>query len=262
VASGTNDVIGNPMLANGGGRTAADYRIGSGSAAIAKALNVATVVSQDYFGVARITPFDIGAHQFSAAAVADTIAPSTPANLRTTGGSTTSVALTWDAATDNVGVTGYTVLRNGITMANVSGTSWTDSNILVSTLYSYQVVAVDAAGNRSVASIALSLATNTSEAGTGTLPAPMLSGSTLSTSSIGLTWTKSSTVTIASWSIYRDGKLIGKTSKPSYTDSGLKAGASYTYAVKAADAAGNISALSNSVRVSTATGAKARSIRH
>jgi chitinase len=57
--------------------------------------------------------------------------------------------LTWNAATDNVGVTGYRVYRNGVLVSTVSGTSYTDTGLVAGTTYQYRVTAIDAAGNES-----------------------------------------------------------------------------------------------------------------
>ena len=57
------------------------------------------------------------------------------------------VGLSWTASTDNVGVVGYRVARNGSVIASVSGTTYTDTTVSPSTAYTYQIVAYDAAGN-------------------------------------------------------------------------------------------------------------------
>jgi chitodextrinase len=95
----------------------------------------------------------------------DTTPPSAPANLAAGATTTTTVPLTWTASTDNVGVTGYHIYRNGTQVGTSTGTSYTDTGLAVSTTYSYTVKANDAAGN-------LSGASNTATATT-------LSGSTL-----------------------------------------------------------------------------------
>jgi len=82
----------------------------------------------------------------------DMEAPSSPANLGTTAVTSNSISLQWDAATDNVGVTGYRVSRNGQTIATVVSTSYNDSGLQPSTSYDYSVQALDAAGNESAAS--------------------------------------------------------------------------------------------------------------
>lgn len=68
-----------------------------------------------------------------------------------------SVTVTWGAASDNVAVTGYDVFRNGVKVGTVAGTSFTDPSLASGVPYSYTVVAFDAAGNRSLASAALTV---------------------------------------------------------------------------------------------------------
>jgi hypothetical protein len=77
----------------------------------------------------------------------DTSAPSVPGGLKVTGTTSSSVSLSWNASTDNVGVTGYEVRRNGSSVGTPGGTSFTDSGLAASTSYGYQVRARDAAGN-------------------------------------------------------------------------------------------------------------------
>ena len=80
----------------------------------------------------------------------DSTAPSSPANLRAVS-RPPSVALTWNASTDNVGVTSYVVYRDGLPLMTLGGTTtaWTDSAPVGNTLHRYRVTARDAAGNES-----------------------------------------------------------------------------------------------------------------
>ncbi|MFJ4757839.1 glycoside hydrolase family 6 protein [Streptomyces sp. NPDC088763] len=95
----------------------------------------------------------------------DTTAPTAPTGLRATAKTASSVSLAWTAATDNVGVTGYDVYRDGTRVGSPSaGTTYTDTGLSAATAYSYTVRARDAAGNVSAASAALSV---TTEAGGG-----------------------------------------------------------------------------------------------
>lgn len=89
----------------------------------------------------------------------DTQPPTVPTNLRVTGTTSSSVSLAWNAATDNVGVTGYDVLRSGAAPLTVAGTSATVSGLNANTTYSFTVRARDAAGNLSAASSAVSATT-------------------------------------------------------------------------------------------------------
>ncbi|MEV4392919.1 glycosyl hydrolase family 8 [Nonomuraea sp. NPDC049607] len=82
----------------------------------------------------------------------DTTPPSVPGNLRATGTTSTSVSLAWDAATDDVGVTGYLVYRGSTLVTTVAGTTYTDTGLTPATAYGYTVKARDAAGNQSAAS--------------------------------------------------------------------------------------------------------------
>jgi chitodextrinase len=82
---------------------------------------------------------------------ADTQAPSTPGNLHVTGTSLSTIGLAWNSSTDNLGVTGYQVKRNGAVLGTTSSLSYTDSALTAGTAYNYTISAVDAAGNVSVA---------------------------------------------------------------------------------------------------------------
>src|SRR5207302_2331014 len=86
-------------------------------------------------------------------------APSTPANLAPSVVSASQIDLAWAAATDNVGVTGYRVYRDGTLVASPSGTSVSITGLSAGTPYSFTVSALDAAGNASALS-APSSATN------------------------------------------------------------------------------------------------------
>lgn len=78
----------------------------------------------------------------------DQTPPSAPSGLTSSNVTPSAVTLSWSAATDDRGVVGYRVLRNGSDLgAVVTGTSFTDSGLAGSTTYTYAVRAVDAAGN-------------------------------------------------------------------------------------------------------------------
>jgi Fibronectin type III domain./Ricin-type beta-trefoil lectin domain. len=84
----------------------------------------------------------------------DDIAPSVPGSLSVSSVSSTGATLTWTASTDNVGVIGYHVYRNGTLVSGttpISATTFTDSGLASMTTYTYTVTAVDAAGNASAA---------------------------------------------------------------------------------------------------------------
>lgn len=95
----------------------------------------------------------------------DTQAPTAPSGLQSTGKTSSSAALSWTAATDNVGVTGYDIYQGGTKVSTVTGTSATVSGLAASTTYSFTVKARDAAGNVSAASNAVSVTTSSGGSG-------------------------------------------------------------------------------------------------
>ena len=75
-----------------------------------------------------------------------------PRRLRTVSVSSrtaTSIALTWSASTDNVGVTGYGLYQGGASTGQSAGTTGIFTGLACNTNYTLAVDAVDAAGNRS-----------------------------------------------------------------------------------------------------------------
>ena len=88
--------------------------------------------------------------------IADSAAPSAPPNLHTTSVAANKIDLAWGAASDDVGVTGYRIFRNGsatpIASLGATATSYSNTGLTPGTTYSYTVKALDAAGNISAAS--------------------------------------------------------------------------------------------------------------
>jgi chitodextrinase len=96
----------------------------------------------------------------SATTQADTQPPTAPADLTATAASATQITLAWTAATDDVGVAGYRVFRDGTTpIATVTGTSFSDTGLAAGSTHSYTVLAFDAADNQSAPSAAAAATT-------------------------------------------------------------------------------------------------------
>ena len=85
----------------------------------------------------------------STTACPDIAAPTAPTNLVTTSRTATSVALSWSASNDDVGVTGYGLYRGGSSTGTSSTTTGIFSGLACGTNYTLAVDANDAAGNRS-----------------------------------------------------------------------------------------------------------------
>ena len=183
---------------------------------------------------------------------ADTEVPSAPSNLSTSNITETSLSLSWNASTDNVGVSGYDVYKNGTLLASTSNTSYNVTALTASTNYTFYVKAKDAAGNISSASNTVNVTTAT-PADTEAPSAPgSLSTSNIAETSLSLSWNASTdNVGVSEYDIYKNGSLLTSTSNTAYNVTNLIASTNYTFYVKAKDAAGNISSASNTVNVTT-----------
>ncbi len=95
----------------------------------------------------------------------DTQPPTVPGNLRSTNIQATSITLAWNASTDNVGVQGYRLFRNGTQFADVPDLTATDAGLTPDTTYNYTVLAYDANGNASAQSAAVPVKTATQATG-------------------------------------------------------------------------------------------------
>ena len=84
--------------------------------------------------------------------VVDTQVPTVPTNLTTNNPTSNTISLSWTASTDNIGVAGYDIYKNGVFYATVSATTATVSGLNPSTTYNFYVIAKDASGNASAAS--------------------------------------------------------------------------------------------------------------
>jgi chitodextrinase len=173
----------------------------------------------------------------------DTSPPTAPGNPTATATSPTAITLSWQASTDNVGVTGYTVYRDGTEIATVNGstTSYSDGGLIPGTTHTYTVTASDGAGNVSPAS---NQASATTQADTTPPSAPGTPvATTVTPSQVSLSWTASTdNVGVVGYRVIRNGSVIATASGTTYTDSGVSASTSYTYQIVAVDAAGNTAA--------------------
>src|SRR5688572_4972722 len=79
-----------------------------------------------------------------AAPPVDTTPPSVPGNVTAVAQSSSQILLSWSASSDESGIGGYRVFRNGVDtpVATVQTTNYTDNGLTAATQYSYTVVAV------------------------------------------------------------------------------------------------------------------------
>lgn len=186
--------------------------------------------------------------------VIDTTAPTTPGPVTAQQITDTTTQFTWTASTDNVGVTGYKVFRNGVLVGTTPTNSYTDTGLTASTAYTYTVVAFDAAGNQSAVSGSGVITTKAPDTTAPTAPGQPVA-SAITASSLTLTWTAATdNYGVSKYSINRNGTDIGSSTTTSFTDTGLSPSTAYTYTIKAQDAAGNVSAASAATVATTIAG--------
>ncbi|RDK88577.1 S8 family serine peptidase [Marinirhabdus gelatinilytica] len=97
----------------------------------------------------------------------DTQAPTAPTNLAASNITQTTVDLSWNASTDNVGVTGYDVYQGNTLLSSVAGTTANVTGLTANTAYTFKVAAKDAAGNVSGFSNIVSVTTAGGGGGSG-----------------------------------------------------------------------------------------------
>jgi len=192
---------------------------------------------------------------FSTTTLADAVSPATPANFSAVAVSSSQINLSWTAASDNAAVVGYRIYRNGTLIDTTTGLNHSDTGLAASTIYSYTIVAYDAAGNRSTQSSSAAATTfvATPDTTVPTVPTNLIA-TPISSSQINLSWKISTdNIGVVGYRIFRNGIQIGTSSKIYFTDRKLVAATSYTYNISAFDAAGNVSGASAELTVSTLT---------
>jgi chitodextrinase len=189
----------------------------------------------------------------SAQADDDLIVPSVPTNLTASAVSSSQINLNWTAATDNVGVTGYAIFRNGLEISNITTTTFSNLGLTASTTYAYTIKAFDAAGNRSADSNLVSATTLTTATDITVPTTPTnLTATVVSSSQINLTWTAATdNVGVTGYAIFRNGTALATSTNTNFNNTGLTPSTAYTYMIKAFDAASNRSSYSNSVSTTT-----------
>jgi fibronectin type 3 domain-containing protein len=195
----------------------------------------------------------------------DTQPPTAPASFTAAAVSGTQVNLSWTAATDNVGVTGYQVERcqgagcsSFAQIGSSAGTTYNDVTAVVGGTYNYRVRATDAANNLGPYANVGPVTTPAPDTQPPTTPAT-LTAAIISTSQINLSWTASTdNVAVAGYQVQRcqgagcsTFTQIAAPAGSTYNDTGLSSGTSYSYRVQAVDTASNVSPFSNTASATT-----------
>ncbi|MFM2105641.1 MAG: hypothetical protein RL338_673 [Chloroflexota bacterium] len=176
----------------------------------------------------------------------DGVAPSGITSLAATPQTNGTMRLSWGAATDNVGVAGYEISRDGTTLTTVTTASYIDAAVTAGTSYTWTVRAYDAAGNLGPAS-SVTATVPTPDTSAPTTPAN-LKATWVNRSTIRLSWDAASdNVAVTGYRVYDNGTLIGSVTGLSFQYKVPRGTHSYT--VRAIDAAGNLSVASTAVNL-------------
>lgn len=183
--------------------------------------------------------------------VVDGTAPSVPSGLSSTSVATTSFTLNWGTASDNVGVTAYEVMRDNTSIGTTGSLSLPVTGLAQAATYAMKVRARDAAGNWSVWSNPLSV--TTPDTAPPSVPTGLVASAITSTG-FTLTWTASTdNGVVTAYEARRDAAaLTPHLTGTSMSITGLTPGLTYAMTVRARDAAGNWSAPSAALSVTTA----------
>jgi len=166
----------------------------------------------------------------------DVTAPTAPPGFTAVAGDR-QVALSWSAASDDVGVVYYELRRDGAPIAFQEGRTFTDTSLANGTTYAYTVLAIDAAGNASPVSSATATPADTTAP---SVPANL--AATPGNAQVSLTWTDSTdNVAVTGYRVYRDGALIASPTTPYYSDTTVTNSVTYVYRVVAVDGSANAS---------------------
>ncbi len=139
--------------------TSSPYMISYDSTQVPDGSYTLTAVARDAAGNTTTSAAITVTVSNKAPAPADTSAPTVPSGVTATAASSFQINLAWSASTDNVGVTGYKVYRNGAEIGTTTQRSYAAAGLAAQTSYTFQVAAVDAAANTSAKSASASAAT-------------------------------------------------------------------------------------------------------
>lgn len=182
-------------------RTESVYMTSSSNYAAARTLTIQSAI--DLYGagsneVIQVTNamYAIGVGEpYDGTVVTDTEAPTAPASLTSSNVTSSSVDLSWNASTDNVGVTGYDVYKNGSYLATTTSTNYAVTGLTAATTYSFYIKAKDAAANVSSASNTINVTTNEIVVGEDQ---PMVSTIALTVTRSGRKYYGKSTINVSS----------------------------------------------------------------
>jgi len=184
----------------------------------------------------------------------NTVPPTVPTGLAGSSNNPAIVNLTWNPSSDNVGVAGYNVFRDGTQVGTTITPNYQDTGLTGGATHTYSVEAFDLGGNVSVPSLSVNVTTRDN-----TPPSVPQNVTPIADSSekVTLTWSPSTdNVAVHDYLVFwglspvslaQVGRVISPNTQ--YIAYPLSAGTMYYYGVEAEDTSGNISAMSTVVSV-------------
>ncbi len=174
----------------------------------------------------------------------DTQSPTLPLNLLALPSGATGVVTVWNPSTDNIGIAGYNIYRDGTIITSIPYPVFSDSRLTAATNYCYSIEAFDGAGN--VSSKTSDVCTTTLIENDTTAPATVTNfkAKINENNAVELTWTPSVDEDVLGYHVHRSfGESFTKIAtvvSTSYTDENMDASTDYCYEVQAFDASGNL----------------------
>jgi chitodextrinase len=176
---------------------------------------------------------------------ADSTPPSAPTILTASAPSPNRVNLSWSAATDNVGVAGYDVYRNGTRIGSSTTTSYSDTTVSARTTYTYHVVARDFEGNVGPASNQATVTTPDVDSVAPSVTISTPANGAIVSGTVGIAASASDNVGVTRMEVLIDGAVIATSNSGSIstnwnTRPKSVATGQHTILVRAYDAQGNV----------------------
>ena len=179
--------------------------------------------------------------------------PTVPSGLKASNVSADAITLSWTPSVDSNGIAEYEVFKGAVSCGTTKTTTIDLSGLTCNTTYTFSVKALDSLGNWSAASRTFSVKTSSCATDTEAPSTPSgLAANAITQSGLTLSWDASTdNIGVTLYYVYRGSTLCGTTASTSLNITGLSASTLYPFVVKAKDAAGNFSANSAVLNVTT-----------
>ena len=152
--------VDNPRMSGGPARLerGTPYDLAGGTEALAKPFDTTVLADGPHTVTAAVRYLDghtdvveatFSVQNAAAPPAPDGEAPTSPARVDVSSTSAVQVDVSWPATTDNVGVAGYGVYRDGVAVGSTQETGFSFKDLVCGTSYELGVDAYDQAGNRS-----------------------------------------------------------------------------------------------------------------